>query len=76
MRGRRTAGGRRSGSKWEMSQSNAADANSSPAQLKAMANVEDHVVPVRLELEYDHWKLKDTFLWNCAGMLSPRLDEF
>ena len=42
--------------------------NSTPAQLKAMAKVEDHLVPVRLELEHDQYRLKDTFLWNCAGM--------
>ncbi|KAK4684761.1 SWI/SNF-related matrix-associated actin-dependent regulator of chromatin subfamily B member 1, partial [Tremellales sp. Uapishka_1] len=46
----------------------------SPAQLKSMANVEDQVVPVRLDLEYDHWKLKDTFMWNCSDVVvTPEL---
>lgn len=32
-----------------------------------MANVEDHVVPVRLDIEEGQYKLKDTFMWNCSG---------
>lgn len=32
-----------------------------------MAEVEDHIVPVRLELEHEGQKLKDTFMWNCSG---------
>ena len=47
------------------------EGNSSSSQLKAMANVEDHVVPVRLDLEHDHWRLKDTFAWNCSGQSLP-----
>jgi len=33
-----------------------------------MANVEEQIIPVRLDLEWEHHKLKDTFMWNCAGM--------
>lgn len=40
---------------------------STPAQLKSMKDVEDQIVPVRLDLEHDQWKLKDTFTWNCSG---------
>lgn len=35
--------------------------------MKAMADVEDLVIPIRLDLDHDHYKLKDTFMWNCAG---------
>ena len=46
----------------------------SPAQLKSMANVEDQVIPVRVELEHDHWKIRDTFMWNCADtVVTPEL---
>ncbi|WVQ95720.1 hypothetical protein IAU59_002819 [Kwoniella sp. CBS 9459] len=38
----------------------------SQAALKSMAEVEDHLVPVRLEIEHEQHKLKDTFMWNCA----------
>jgi SWI/SNF-related matrix-associated actin-dependent regulator of chromatin subfamily B protein 1 len=34
-----------------------------------MAEVEDHVIPIRLDLEHDQHKIKDTFMWNCAGEL-------
>ncbi|WRT70508.1 uncharacterized protein IL334_007506 [Kwoniella shivajii] len=46
----------------------------SPAQLKSMAEVEDHIVPVRLDLEHDSYKLKDTFMWNCADkVVTPEI---
>jgi hypothetical protein len=32
-----------------------------------MANVQDQVVPVRIDVEHEQWKIKDTFMWNCAG---------
>jgi SWI/SNF-related matrix-associated actin-dependent regulator of chromatin subfamily B protein 1 len=35
-----------------------------------MANVEDHVIPIRLDMEEGQYKLKDTFMWNCSGKLS------
>lgn len=80
MQGRRIEGGRSSDCKYDRMPGVCTDASSSPAQLKAMANVEDHIVPVRLEVEHDHWKLKDTFLWNCAGRASRpstyRVDGF
>ncbi|WVR08434.1 hypothetical protein IAU60_005489 [Kwoniella sp. DSM 27419] len=46
----------------------------SQAALKSMANIEDHLVPVRLELEHDSHKLKDTFMWNCADkVVTPEI---
>lgn len=47
---------------------NLADISTSE-QLKSMAEVEDHCVPVRLELEHDHHRFSDTFMWNCSGEL-------
>lgn len=39
-----------------------------------MATVEDHVIPVRLDLEHDQYRLKDTFLWNVADqVVTPAL---
>lgn len=38
-----------------------------PEQFKAMAEVEEHLVPVRVELEHDHVRFCDTFMWNCSG---------
>ena len=29
--------------------------------------MEERVIPVRIDIENDHYRLKDTFLWNCAG---------
>ncbi|OCF78534.1 hypothetical protein I204_00474 [Kwoniella mangroviensis CBS 8886] len=46
----------------------------SPAQLKSMAEVEDHIVPVRLDLEHDNFRLKDTFMWNVSDkVVTPEL---
>ncbi|RXK41701.1 hypothetical protein M231_00936 [Tremella mesenterica] len=45
-----------------------------PAQLKAMAEVEDHVVPIRLDIEHESHRLKDTFMWNCSDtVVTPEL---
>ena len=45
-----------------------------PEQMKAMTDVEDHVIPVRLDIEHDHFRLKDTFMWNCAdSVVTPEL---
>ena len=45
-----------------------------PAQLKSMANVEDHIIPVRVDLEHDQWKVKDTFMWNVSDtVVTPEL---
>jgi len=38
-----------------------------PTQYKSMADIEDNIVPVRLELEHEHSRFSDTFLWNCSG---------
>lgn len=40
---------------------------SSLKELKSMEDVEDVVIPIRLELEHEQYKIKDTFMWNCAG---------
>lgn len=45
-----------------------------PAQMKSMADVEDHLVPVRLEMEHDHQRFSDTFMWNCSDtVVTPEL---
>ncbi|WWC72392.1 uncharacterized protein I206_106354 [Kwoniella pini CBS 10737] len=45
-----------------------------PAQFKSMAEVEDQLVPVRLDLEHDNFRLKDTFMWNCSDkVVTPEL---
>lgn len=39
-----------------------------------MAMVEDHIVPVRIDIEHDHHRIKDTFMWNCADtVITPDL---
>lgn len=40
---------------------------STPSQLKSMAEVQDHCVPVRLELDHEQHRFSDTFMWNCSG---------
>lgn len=45
------------------------DIRFTPAQFKSMAEVEEHLVPIRLELEHDHVRFSDTFMWNSAGWL-------
>lgn len=46
----------------------------SPAQMRKAAEADERVVPVRLELDHDHWKLRDTFMWNVAdGVVTPEL---
>ncbi|WVW81072.1 hypothetical protein I302_103063 [Kwoniella bestiolae CBS 10118] len=46
----------------------------SPAQVKSMAEVEDHIVPVRLDLEHESFKLKDTFMWNVSDkVVTPEI---
>ncbi|EFP74416.2 uncharacterized protein PGTG_00372 [Puccinia graminis f. sp. tritici CRL 75-36-700-3] len=32
--------------------------------LKLISNTEEVLVPIRLEIEVEHWKLRDTFTWN------------
>jgi SWI/SNF-related matrix-associated actin-dependent regulator of chromatin subfamily B protein 1 len=39
-----------------------------------MANVEDHIIPIRLDIELDHFRLKDTFMWNVSDtVITPEL---
>jgi len=48
--------------------------SSTPAQLKAMADVEDHVIPIRLDIDHDHFRLRDTFMWNVSDtVISPEM---
>lgn len=47
--------------------------NSTQAQFKAMAQVEDHIIPIRLDIEHDHFRLKDTFMWNVSGETPSRM---
>lgn len=45
-----------------------------PGQLKSMADVQEHLVPVRLELEHDHQRFSDTFMWNCSDtVVTPEM---
>ncbi|KAI8454088.1 hypothetical protein BY996DRAFT_7013721 [Phakopsora pachyrhizi] len=34
------------------------------SEIKLVSEVEEILVPIRLEIEIDHWKLRDTFTWN------------
>lgn len=39
-----------------------------------MADVEDHVIPIRLDVEHDHFRLRDTFMWNVSDtVISPEM---
>lgn len=35
--------------------------------LKEQATKEDSLVPIRIELEHEGYKLRDTFTWNLNG---------
>lgn len=37
------------------------------SELKAIAGRKEMLVPVRLEYEYEAYKLRDTFTWNLRG---------
>ena len=48
--------------------------HSTPAQLKAMAMVEDQIVPVRIDIEHDHHRIRDSFMWNVSDkIVTPEL---
>lgn len=36
----------------------------SKQDLKLISNTQEVLVPIRLEIEVEHWKLRDTFTWN------------
>jgi hypothetical protein len=40
---------------------------SAPEQLKEVAEKEVVLVPMRLDIDYDGKKLRDTFTWNLNG---------
>lgn len=37
------------------------------------ANRPEQLVPIRLELDVEHHKMRDTFVWNLSGTFSWRL---
>jgi hypothetical protein len=41
--------------------------------LEEQAKKEDTLVPIRIELEHEGYKLRDTFTWNLHGKRSMRL---
>jgi hypothetical protein len=41
---------------------------SSKSQLLQIADTTVKLVPIRIDLEYDGVRLKDTFTWNLNGM--------
>ncbi len=45
--------------------------------MKAAAATEERLIPVRLDIEHDQWRLRDTFVWNVAGgsYLHPHLNR-
>lgn len=39
-----------------------------------MAEVDDVIIPVRLDLEHDQWRIKDTFMWNISdSVVTPEM---
>lgn len=39
----------------------------SKRKAKELAEAEEMLVPVRLDIEHEHWRLRDTFTWNLHG---------
>lgn len=39
-------------------------------QLEEQGDKDDMLVPIRLEIELDGYKLRDTFTWNLNGIIS------
>lgn len=46
-----------------------------PKQLAAIGDKKEDLVPVRLEIDHEGWKLRDTFTWNSADDITS-YDEF
>jgi hypothetical protein len=44
--------------------------DSSKRQLRSAASRSEILIPIRLELEHEAWKLRDTFTWNLLGEYS------
>lgn len=42
--------------------------NSSESELNAVADHEAILVPIRLDIDTDEYRLRDTFTWNVNGM--------
>jgi hypothetical protein len=39
-----------------------------------MAQVDEHLIPIRLDIEHDQYRLKDTFMWNVTDtVVTPEL---
>lgn len=47
------------------------EARFSRTQVKAMADKEEHLVPIRVEIDNDLFKFRDTFTWNISGTFRP-----
>ncbi|KAL7275170.1 SWI/SNF chromatin-remodeling complex subunit [Rhizina undulata] len=43
----------------------------SRTQLKQQADLEENLVPIRLDIDYDKIKLRDTFTWNMHDQIIP-----
>lgn len=39
------------------------------AQMRQIASQQEHLVPIRLEIDYDPFKFRDTFTWNASDPL-------
>lgn len=46
-----------------------------PQQLAAVGDKKEDLVPIRLEIDYEGWKLRDTFTWNSSDDLTS-YDDF
>lgn len=40
----------------------------SKSYARAISKTQEVLVPIRLEIEWEMYKLRDTFTWNLAGM--------
>lgn len=43
-------------------------------QLEEQGEKDDMLVPIRLEIELDGYKLRDTFTWNLNGMSTTQMN--
>ncbi|CAO1631880.1 unnamed protein product [Parajaminaea phylloscopi] len=46
-----------------------------PRQLTAVSNKKEDLVPIRLDIDHEGWKLRDTFTWNSTDDITSH-DEF
>lgn len=47
----------------------------SKKQLREISQVEECLIPIRLDLEHDGRKINDTFTWNLNGTPTPRIER-